>query len=167
MTGLTGHPGSTDYKGVTVRLSAPGDAKLLSGISCASMTSAWSEMDFLDAMSGDHSVCLTAVADGTVAGYMVMYHAADEGEIPSVAVHESFRRRGVAHTMMTELFTRARALGLTRLFLEVRKSNMPAIAYYESFGFLCAGERKNFYSDPVEDALIYTTVINLNEDNEC
>ena len=156
---MTGGADRSDGRGVTVRLSIADDAKPLSDISHASMTSAWSERDFLDAISGDHSVCLTAVADGIVAGYMVMYHAADEGEIPSVAVRETHRRSGVAKTMMTELFARARALGLTRIFLEVRKSNLPAIAYYESFGFLRAGERKSFYSAPVEDALIYTTVI--------
>ncbi len=143
-----------------VRSAIPGDAQILAEISKASMTSAWREQDFLDAMESDLAVCLTAVVDNGIAGYVVMYHAADEGEIPSVAVHSDFRRRGIGHALLEELFTHARTLGLTRIFLEVRRSNVAAIGLYESQGFILAGERKKFYDNPVEDALIYTTIIN-------
>ena len=146
---------------ISIRNSVIDDASVLAEISKASMTSAWSQKDFLDAMASDLAVCLTATDGDDIAGYMVMYHAADEGEIPSVAVHGDFRRRGIGHALMNDLFDRARSLGLTRIFLEVRRSNTPAIAYYESHGFLCAGERRNFYNDPVEDALIYTTLIQI------
>ncbi len=142
-----------------VRPAQPDDAAALAEISGASMTSAWSAKDFSDAMESSLAVCLTALVDDEIAGYVVMYHAADEGEIPSVAVSSSHRKKGVGHALMTELFTRARTLALTRLFLEVRRSNTAAIALYESHGFLVAGTRKNFYTDPVEDALIYTTII--------
>ena len=144
---------------MVVRYSTAEDAGVLSDISQASMTSYWSRQDFLEAISGEHSLCLTALLDDDIAGYMVMYHAADEGEIPSVAVSLDHRRRGVARALMTTLFDEAKKLGLTRIFLEVRRSNAPAIGLYESFGFLCAGERRRFYSDPVEDALIYTAVV--------
>ena len=144
---------------VAIRQSEPEDAAVLAEISGASMTSAWSEKDFSDAMASDLAVCLTATVDDEIAGYMVMYHAADEGEIPSVAVHSDYRRRGIGHALMKELFAHARTLGLTRIFLEVRTSNEAAIALYKSHGFLCAGERKNFYNNPVEDALIYTTIL--------
>ncbi len=142
-----------------VRLSQPADAEVLDRISGASMTSAWHAQDFLDAMKSDLAVCLTAIVEDEIAGYVVMYHAADEGEIPSVAVHDGYRRRGVGHALMEELFAHARTLGLTRIFLEVRRSNAPAIALYESHGFMLAGERRRFYDNPVEDALIYTTLI--------
>ncbi len=144
---------------IHIRTSVTDDASILAEISKASMTSAWREKDFSDAMASDLAVCLTALADDEIAGYVVMYHAADEGEIPSVAVHEDHRRSGIGHALLTDLFARARTLGLTRIFLEVRASNAPAIALYEKHGFLCAGERKRFYTDPVEDALIYTTIL--------
>ena len=145
---------------MVVRYSTVEDAQVLSDISQASMTSYWSRQDFLEAISGEHSLCLTALLDDDIAGYMVMYHAADEGEIPSVAVSSDHRRRGVARALMTTLFDEAKRLGITRIFLEVRRSNAAAIGLYESFGFLCAGERRRFYSDPVEDALIYTALVN-------
>ena len=143
-----------------IRPSEASDAEVLSAISHASMTSAWKTDDFLSAIESDLAVVLTALADDEIAGYVVMYHAADEGEIPSVAVSLSHRRLGIGHALMTELFSQAADKKLTRIFLEVRKSNAPAIALYESFGFMCAGSRPNFYDNPREDALIYTTVIN-------
>ena len=144
---------------ISIRNSVIDDASVLAEISKASMTSAWSQKDFLDAMASDLAVCLTATDGDDIAGYMVMYHAADEGEIPSVAVHSDYRRRGIGHALMTELFAHARTLGLSRIFLEVRASNEAAIELYKKHGFLCVGERKNFYSDPIEDALIYTTIL--------
>ncbi len=135
------------------------EAKELSAISAASMTSAWSHSDFCDAIEGAHALCLSAYHKDALAGYVIMYHAADEGEIPSVAVKESVRRQGIGHALMEELFLRAKEKGISRLFLEVRERNKPAISYYESHGFLCAGRRPGFYSDPVEDALIYATMI--------
>lgn len=45
---------------------------------------------------------------------------------------------------------------LTRLTLEVRASNAPAIALYESMGFTCDGVRPGFYDSPKEDAQLYS-----------
>jgi ribosomal-protein-alanine N-acetyltransferase len=46
--------------------------------------------------------------------------------------------------------------------LEVRASNTPAIALYEKAGFTLVGKRKNFYSFPKEDALLYNYYIEQN-----
>lgn len=135
------------------------DASVLAAISGASMTSVWHEGDFISAMESDLALCIVAALEDEIAGYVVMYHAADEGEIPSVAVRADHRRLGIGSALLAELFSRAAGLHISRIFLEVRKSNEPAIALYEKHGFLCAGSRPRFYSDPVEDALIYTTVV--------
>lgn len=42
----------------------------------------------------------------------------------------------------------------TSLTLEVRDSNLPAIALYASLGFEQIGLRKNYYQHPKEDARI-------------
>ena len=44
--------------------------------------------------------------------------------------------------------------GVEKVFLEVRKSNSNAIALYEKFGFSVYAERKNYYTDNGEDALL-------------
>jgi len=69
----------------------------------------------------------------------------------NIAVADSHRRRGIARLLVQELIAR---LDATMLTLEVRASNAPAIALYESLGFTQVGLRKNYYRKPKEDALI-------------
>ena len=89
-----------------------------------------------------------------LAGCCGVWLSFEEGEIMNVAVRREYRRRGVAGRLMKELLSRAEKRGAARFILEVREGNLPAIRLYESLGFLHAGRRKNFYSDPAEDALI-------------
>jgi ribosomal-protein-alanine N-acetyltransferase len=56
--------------------------------------------------------------------------------------------------MLEELITQAKARGISSLTLEVRKSNMSAIILYKKLGFTEAGIRKEFYTNPIEDAII-------------
>ena len=74
--------------------------------------------------------------------------------INNVGVLEDLRRRGIARALMERLLADLSAA--QSVTLEVRRSNAAAIALYESFGFERVGERKNFYSQPTEDALLMT-----------
>ena len=58
--------------------------------------------------------------------------------------------------MLGSLIDHCRESGASFLTLEVRQSNAPAIALYESMGFLPEGRRKNFYRQPTEDAILMT-----------
>jgi ribosomal-protein-alanine N-acetyltransferase len=78
----------------------------------------------------------------------------DEGHIMNIAVHPDYRRGGLASMILLEMLKGAREKGATRFTLEVRKSNEPAIALYERFGFKKAGYRKGYYKEENEDALI-------------
>ena len=69
----------------------------------------------------------------------------------NIAVSHTHRRQGIARMLVQELIARLDAGMLT---LEVRASNAPAIALYESLGFQQVGLRKNYYRKPKEDALI-------------
>ena len=89
-----------------------------------------------------------------VLAYLLCYFAADEGEIVSIACHPDARRQGCAAELLTEFEKKARDLGLRGIFLEVRKSNVPAICLYERNGFASVGLRPRFYRHPVEDALL-------------
>ena len=79
----------------------------------------------------------------------------DEGQICNVAVCPAFRRMGVGEALMAAQREIARSRGITVMMLEVRASNTAAQCLYEKLGWEKLGTRKNFYSSPREDALLY------------
>ena len=93
--------------------------------------------------------------EGNVLGYAGVQVILDEGYIANVAVEQAARRHGVASALL-DVFCRFGQEHLAFLTLEVRASNQAAIALYLHHGFAEAGRRKNFYSDPKEDAIIMT-----------
>ncbi len=94
--------------------------------------------------------------DEQAVGYIGMHHILDEGAIASIVVHPDYRRGGVATALITEAVDYAKENELYRLTLEVRVSNLPAIALYEGMGFKREGIRPGFYDSPKEDAAIYS-----------
>ena len=80
----------------------------------------------------------------------------DEGYIFNVAVRESYRNKGVATALINELITYGKKNNFSFITLEVRESNLPAISLYSKFGFIKAGERKDYYSNPKENAILLT-----------
>ncbi len=89
-------------------------------------------------------------------GYVGVQTVLDEGYITNVAVTKAARRQGVAQKLLTALYDFAKEKGLRFLTLEVRCSNEAARALYEKCGYKPVGQRRNFYSNPKEDAILYT-----------
>jgi len=135
------------------------DVDVLALISEESLDLPWKSGDFKQAIESALAVvCVAEDADG-VFGYVVLYHAADEGEVPSVAVSASKRKQGAAKALMQAAFSKAEAQGVKKVFLEVRESNRPARALYDGLGFLQVSVRKNFYTNPTEDACLMMCLI--------
>lgn len=126
----------------------------LESISVASMSEPWKKNDFLSAQKNEFARILAAYDDGVPVGYAVGYFAADESELPSIAVSPSARQRGIGTRLLEALFEEVRTHGALKMFLEVRESNEAAISLYEKCGFITAGTRRRFYSNPCEDALV-------------
>ena len=80
----------------------------------------------------------------------------DEGYITNVAVRPDARRHGIARRLLQELQKAAEKQGLSFITLEVRVSNVAAIALYEKAGYISVGTRKAFYHDPKEDSMLMT-----------
>ena len=116
----------------------------------------WSKKSLEESLGRDNSLFLVAVENGAVIGYAGMEVIVDEGYIFNVAVSPDFRRRGVGFALVRELVTCGMKNSLCFITLEVRESNAAAISLYSKFGFIKAGERKNYYSDPTENAVIMT-----------
>ena len=116
----------------------------------------WTREQLEAELPDGHHEFLVAEAGEKVLGYVGMMFVLDEGYISNVAVAPGYRRRGIGAALITELLRRAEALALAFVTLEVRESNVPAAALYESFGFAPVGRRKGYYDAPKEDAILMT-----------
>ena len=113
----------------------------------------WSLAMFVLELSKPSGICLAAVRDERIVGYLVCSRYDTVWHLMNVAVDERLRRGGIATALLERLFERADRSG-AQYTLEVRLSNDPAIALYERFGFHSAGLRRGYYHDNKEDALI-------------
>lgn len=93
-------------------------------------------------------------AGHSLAGYVVGRLAADELHINNIAVRNDYRRAGLATALVARVMTAAKGFKAKKAFLEVRAGNSAAQALYEKCGFAAVGRRRNYYSNPLEDALI-------------
>ena len=107
----------------------------------------------------DSKVGVVAESDGKIVAYIIASRAADEAEVLQLGVASEQRRQGVAATLLRELFKRLRAAGVRSVFLEVRRGNVAAIGLYRFLGFGQAGERKGYYRDTGEDALLFAAFL--------
>jgi ribosomal-protein-alanine N-acetyltransferase len=105
----------------------------------------------------NRAVChiyVARTADCAVAGFCAFWLVFDEIHVNNVAIRPQYRGRGMGTAVMHHVLAEARRLGAKRATLEVRASNEPARRLYERLGFYVAAVRPNYYSSPVEDALI-------------
>ena len=114
--------------------------------------SPWSLAMFVLELSKPASICVGAVNNGELAGYLICSRYHTVWHLMNVAVDLDYRRLGVASCLIEHLLEEAG--GDERYTLEVRVSNSEAIRMYESFGFRSAGVRRSYYHDNNEDALI-------------
>ncbi len=94
------------------------------------------------------------IREEKAAGFLILSTVLDEAEILEVAVSEKSRRCRIGSELMEEVFEWCAKNGISRIFLEVRESNFPARMYYKKYGFAENGLRKNYYRDPVENAVL-------------
>ena len=102
-----------------------------------------------------------AVLAPDLVGYIVGRSVLDEAEILNLGVAPPARRQGVARALVGELLSAFVGSGVRSVFLEVRESNHPALALYQSFGFRAVGRRQRYYQRPVEDAVVLRADITL------
>ena len=116
----------------------------------------WSPEQFVRGLTNQVSWQLVALQpeNGQFAGFICGRTVLDEGEIFKVAVAPSFRRRGVGTQLIGSAFALIRQRGAKTCFLEFRASNTPAKKLYARSHFKQIAQRKNYYTAPVEDAVI-------------
>jgi len=129
--------------------------KLLSGIPEVAHWSA----DDLRLGSGKDFCTRVLEDDGVIEGMVAFRIVADEAEILNLAVDSRRRRHGIGSSLMEDAIEQCIATGVKKIFLEVRESNGGARKFYSHLGFTENGRRRQYYRQPVEDALVLVRTV--------
>mgnify|MGYP000141796041 FL=1 len=152
------HAPAVPPPGIAIVPMHPDHLDSLADLESLAFSTPWSYDALAEELQNPLAVFLVAedVDAESAVGYLGMHHILDEGFIANLAVHPAYRRQGIARSLLREAQEYAEAHDLARLTLEVRASNVPAIALYEGMGFTRDGIRPGFYDSPKEDAAIYS-----------
>ena len=128
-----------------------------------SLKGLWTKSQWEKELTMPNRICLGIIELETkkLLGLCSAWLVIDELHITSVAVHPMHQRKGVGKYLILDLIKRSASLRTTQIYLEVKNTNEPAKAFYESMGFKIEGNRSNFYKDG-SDALIFTKQVNKN-----
>ena len=140
---------------VRFRAMTPFDIPGVAAVEKASYQFPWSEGIFRDCLRVGY-LCRVAECDGEVVAYGIVAMGAGEAHVLNICVGEQMRGRGIGRQMLMLLLERSSQAGMQDVFLEVRPTNMHAIALYQSVGFIVVGRRRGYYQavDGREDALV-------------
>ncbi|HKW50327.1 MAG TPA: ribosomal protein S18-alanine N-acetyltransferase [Candidatus Eisenbacteria bacterium] len=118
-------------------------------------TDPWSREMFRSELEvGGGTYARVAMRGNTLVGYLLAVMVVDEAHLGNLAVHPSERRSGVGQRLLDDLLETAREKGVARVTLEVRESNQIARKFYYRNEFIDVAMRKNYYRNPVEDAIV-------------
>lgn len=115
----------------------------------------WSEDAFRNELTHNHFArYLVMEHEGSLIGYAGMWNIVDESHVTNIAIRTVYRGLGLGKRLLRAMMDWAIELGMLRMTLEVRVSNLAAQSLYSKFGFYPVGTRKGYYSDNHEDAVI-------------
>jgi len=120
--------------------------------------SRWMDADYLRLVAEPGGMIVVAeletMTPPKILGFAAFQRLIDEAELRNIAVDPEHQHQGVGKAILIEARQHLLQAGTKRVFLEVRKSNKPALALYYSAGFGLLSERKEYYHDPTEDAYV-------------
>lgn len=111
----------------------------------------WKKQPFEDCLMNDRYQCIGLFDQDQLLGYAILMKIIDEAELLNICIDKKFQGKGLGKKLLEFSI---KTLKTQKIFLEVRKSNIAAIKFYEQFGFVQMSKRKNYYKNPTEDALI-------------
>ena len=137
-------------------MTAP-DLPFVLAIEKLSFTQPWPEASFIGELENVHisyPYVITHRQQNKVIGYIIFWRLSEEAQISNFAIHPDYHRRGVGQAVLSKVLAMLSKLKIKHIVLEVRPSNFAARSLYNKFGFKTIGVKRNYYVDPVEDALI-------------
>ncbi|MGC2166711.1 MAG: ribosomal protein S18-alanine N-acetyltransferase [Gallionella sp.] len=133
----------------------PSDVDAVVKIEQAVQAHPWTRGNFTDALSHGNE-CWVDDADGEIVCYAILMRVLDEAELLNIGVAANRQRSGLGRGLLNEIVRASRDHAIHRIFLEVRPSNLAAVALYRDSGFVTIGMRQNYYQNAsgMEDALV-------------
>lgn len=132
------------------------DISAVIAIEKLSFSNPWHSETFLGEIQNrpiSHALVAFHDLDKMIIGYIVFWIVRDEAQINNIAVHPDYRGRGFGKGMLSATLKEMRASGTKTVTLEVRASNLKALSLYKSLGFQVVSRRRDYYTNPREDAL--------------
>lgn len=142
-----------------VRLATIDDAHAIYEIEQQSFSVPWRLESVLAELEGAaNKLYMVICEENHIVGYAGAWLVYDEGQITNIAILPSARGKGYGSKLTKRLIDGCFSRGMHEIFLEVRISNLAALAMYRNLGFSVKGIRKEYYSEPTEDAYIMSLV---------
>ncbi len=120
----------------------------------------WTRGNFLDSLDSGYDawVARESIANGgRIAGYFLLMPVVDEMHLLNITVRPDLQGQGLGSRLMDKVRERTITAGMASILLEVRPSNVHALAVYRHLGFAQIGVRKNYYPAAAgnrEDAIV-------------
>jgi ribosomal-protein-alanine acetyltransferase len=141
------------------------DIEAVAALERAAHLAPWTEGNFRDALAAGYGMQV-GVAAGAIVAYGVLLFAPGEAQLLNLTVAPELRRLGIGRALLGRFLADVRARGAEQCFLEVRVSNLPAIALYTREGFFPVARRIGYYpsigAGPREDALVMRRALTRN-----
>ena len=142
-----------------IRLATIEDAHAIYEIEQQSFSVPWRLESVLAELEGAaNKLYMVICEENHIVGYAGAWLVYDEGQITNIAVLPSARGKGYGSKLTKQLIDECFSRGMHEIFLEVRISNLAALSMYRNLGFSVKGIRKEYYSEPTEDAYIMSLV---------
>jgi ribosomal-protein-alanine N-acetyltransferase len=100
------------------------------------------------------AVIILAPGMTKMVGFFMARGVLENLELLKIGIYPEYQNLGIGTKLLNAAFAEGMRRGCLRCFLEVRKSNEQAIQFYYRHQFKLAGERSNYYTEPLEDALV-------------
>ncbi len=119
----------------------------------------WSENALKAELEKENSRFFVAITKNEVSGYIGANNILGEVYINNIGVFYNYRGFGIGEVLLEHLISVSENEGADFITLEVRESNVVARNLYEKLNFKNFGIRKNFYTEPRENGIIYTLIL--------
>ena len=145
---------------LTLRPATPDDLDAISALEICAFEYPWPRNAFAQEFENRLST-ITLACDGSedVVAYIVYWIVEDELHVLNIAVHPSHHREGIGRALMEHVEALCVPRQIHYITLEVRYSNVAAITLYETLGYETIHQRKRYYTDNAEDALVMAKVL--------